>query len=178
MTGSIVVAAGLASRLVGRVGVRIPLIVGPTMAFVGLAWMTRLTASSGYVDLVIPLMLIAFGMGMSFVPLTLSAVAGVRHDQAGLASALLNTSQQVGGALGLSVLGTVAATATARIVGRFAPGHLTPLVQASAITHGYTDAFTVGAGMALAAVVIAVLVIRPNRAAAVESGSSPGPLAH
>ncbi len=75
-------------------------------------WIAQLTVTSTYIDLVGPLILIALGMGTSFVPLTLLAVSGVQPHEAGLASALLNTMQQVGGALGLAVLATVAIDAT------------------------------------------------------------------
>ncbi len=74
----------------------------------GLAWLSRLTVTSGYADILGPLLLISVGIGLQFVPLTLTAVRRVHPSETGLASALLNTSQQVGGAFGLSVLVTVA----------------------------------------------------------------------
>jgi EmrB/QacA subfamily drug resistance transporter len=112
MTAGIVVAATLASRLVGRIGIRLLLLVGPACAVIGLALLSRLTVHSGYVDLIGPLVIIAFGMGLAFVPLTLTAVSGVEPHETGLASALLNTAQQVGGALGLAILATIAIDAT------------------------------------------------------------------
>ena len=111
-TAGIVIAAAATSRMLGRITVRIPLLVGPSAVFVGLAWMSRLTVTSGYLDILGPLVVMSLGMGMQFVSLTLTAVRGVAPSETGLASALLNTGQQLGGALGLSVLATVAIDAT------------------------------------------------------------------
>jgi EmrB/QacA subfamily drug resistance transporter len=167
MTAGIVVAAGLASRLVGRIGIRIPLLIGPGAAVVGLAWLTRLTVTSGYLDLVGPLVIIALGMGMAFVPLTLTAVSGVEPHETGLASALLNTAQQVGGALGLAVLATIAIDATKSKLqssSAAAHGHVSAAANAVATTHGYTNAFTVATFIALAGFLISLVVIRVPRA--------------
>jgi EmrB/QacA subfamily drug resistance transporter len=100
----------LVSRAVGRHGSRAFLTAGPVLVATGLLLLSRLGVHSGYVSVLLPLLAVGVGMGLSFVPLTLRAVAGVARGQAGLASALLNTSQQVGGSLGLAVLVTVAAT--------------------------------------------------------------------
>ena len=107
MTLGIIGAAVLASRMISRIGIRIPLLVGPAAAVVGLELLTRLTIHSGYGTIVVPLLIVSLGMGLSFVPLTLAAVSGVQPNEAGLASALLNTTQQVGGALGLAILSTI-----------------------------------------------------------------------
>lgn len=105
------------------------------------------------------MLLLAVGVGMCFVPLTTTAVSGVKPSETGLASALLNTSQQVGGAVGLSVLGTIAINATRSRLAT-AHGHINPTVTAAAITHGYTSAFTVGAGMLLVGLLVSGAVIR------------------
>ena len=105
-------------------------------------------------------------MGLVFVPLTVTAVAGVKPQETGLASALLNTNQQVGGALGLSVLATIAIDATKSKVQSLvsaAHGHLTATTTAIATTHGYTTAFTVASGIALAGLLVSILVIRVPR---------------
>ena len=112
MTIGIIIAAGLTSQLVSKIGVRLPLIVGSGASVVGMLWITRITVTSSYLDILGPLVVIALGLGFVFVPLTLTAVSGVKPDEAGLASALLNTMQQVGGAIGLAVLATVAIDAT------------------------------------------------------------------
>ena len=107
-------------------------------------------------------------MGLSFVPLTLTAVSGVPSDEAGLASALLNTAQQIGGSLGLAVLATVAIDATKSKLNSMAVashGRLAPSAAAIATTHGYTTAFEVGAAVAAVALVISLVVIRAPRRA-------------
>ncbi len=161
MAAGIMLAAVGTSRIVTRIGIRVPLLVGPALAFGGLAWMTRLTATSGYLDLLGPLLLLAVGMGQCFVPLTTTAVSGVKPRETGLASALLNTSQQIGGAIGLSVLGTIAATSTRdRLAHAHAHGHVSAATVAAATTHGYTEAFTVAAGLLLAGLIVSAAVIR------------------
>ncbi len=159
MTVGIVIAAGLSSRFVSRIGVRIPLVVGPAVAVAGLAWMSNvITVHSSYWQVFAPLLLLALGMGTTFVPLTLVAVSGVEHHEAGLASALLNTTQQVGGALGLAVLATVAIDA---MKSKLAALHsLAPAAQAVATTHGYTTAFMWGSLIALVGLVVSLLMIR------------------
>lgn len=166
MTLGIVVAAAITSQLVGKIGIRVPLLIGPGAAVLGLVWLSRLTTSSSYADMLGPLLIISLGMGLAFVPLTLTAVSGVRADEAGLASALLNTTQQVGGALGLAILATVAIDATKSKMQSLAAlthGHLTRAATAVATTHGYTTAFEFGAGIALVGFVISLLVIRAPR---------------
>ncbi len=167
MTAGIVVGAGLSSRLVGRIGIRLPLLVGPGAVTVGLAGLSRITVTSSYLDVVGPLLLIAVGMGLSFVPLTLTAVRGVRPNETGLASALLNTGQQVGGALGLAILSTVAISATKTTLQSLvaaAHGHATGATAAIATTHGYTNAFKVGACVALVAFLVSLVAIRVSTA--------------
>jgi EmrB/QacA subfamily drug resistance transporter len=166
MVVGIVTGAQVVSRLVARIGIRPPLLLGPLCAAAGLAWLSRLTPTSSYPDVLGPIVCIGLGMGLAFVPLTLTAVRGVRNEDTGLASALLNTAQQVGGALGLAVLATVAINATRNkatslaVAGR---GHLTRADVQAAATHGYTTAFLVGAAIALVAFVISLTVIRVDR---------------
>ncbi|MHB1430570.1 MAG: MFS transporter [Streptosporangiaceae bacterium] len=173
-----------ASRLVGRIGIRPLLIVGPLFVAGGLTWMSLVTAHSSYPAMLGPLVLAGIGMGLSFVPLTLNAVGGVRQEQSGLASGLLNTSQQIGGSLGLATLVAVAATVTrstlasaARAgaagghVANGAAGHAAVIHHA--LVSGYDSAFRVGAGIAAAAFVVALATIRSRPAApAAETGAS------
>jgi EmrB/QacA subfamily drug resistance transporter len=158
MTIGIIIAAGLTSQLVSKIGVRLPLVVGSAAAVVGMLWITRITVTSSYLDILGPLVLIALGLGFVFVPLTLTAVSGVKAEEAGLASALLNTMQQVGGAIGLAVLATVAIDATNSQ--EHGVRHLTTRASDIATTHGYTIAFFVSAGITFIAFVISVVAIR------------------
>ncbi len=163
MAVGIVVAAQISSRIVTRIGIRVPLLVGPAASMIGLGWLSLLTVHSGYAQVLGPIVLISLGMGFAFVPLTLTAVSKVRPDQAGLASALLNTTQQVGGALGLAVLSTVALTVAKNAAANLASvtgGHLSPASAAVATTQGYTTAFRIGACLALAALLISAFAIQ------------------
>ncbi|HEY1761912.1 MAG TPA: MFS transporter [Acidimicrobiales bacterium] len=158
MTIGIIIAAGLTSQLVSKIGVRVPLVVGSAAAVVGMLWITRITVTSSYLDILGPLILIALGLGFVFVPLTLTAVSGVKAEEAGLASALLNTMQQVGGAIGLAVLATVAIDATNSQ--EHGAHHLSTTASNIATTHGYTTAFFVSAGITFIAFIISVAAIR------------------
>lgn len=160
----IMVAAIGTAKLMDRTGIRLPLLTGPALALVGLAWMTRITTSSSYLDLLGPMLLLAIGFGQSSVPLTTTAVAGVDPQETGLASALLNTSQQLGGAIGLAVLGTVVAAASH--VGSSDGHHLT---TAAATLHGYADAFSLATVLMLAGLIVSAAVIRVRRT------TDPGP---
>jgi EmrB/QacA subfamily drug resistance transporter len=159
MAAGIIASATIVSRILTRVGIRIPLLVGPAFALAGMIWLTQITATSQYADILGPLILLSLGAGQTFVPLTVTAVAGVKSEETGLASALLNTSQQVGGAVGLAVLGTIAAAATRNQLAAVA-GHVNAASLAAATTHGYTRAFTVGAGLLVVALAISATVIR------------------
>jgi len=175
MTAGIVVAASTSSRLVGRIGIRPRLLVGPAAIVIGLAGLTRLRVTSSYLDLIGPLVIIALGLGLSFVPLALTAVSGVRASETGLASALLSTTQQVGGALGLAVLATIAiSSAKSRLadLSAAAHGHVGTRAVAAATTHGYTSAFEVATCIALIGLVLSIAVIRPPNVAAT-TGSKP-----
>jgi predicted MFS family arabinose efflux permease len=165
MSAGIMVAAMTTARILTRIGIRGPLLLGPLLTFSGVLWLTQLTVTSGYLDVLGPLLLIALGMGQSFVPLTVTVMAGVAPNEAGLASALLNTGQQVGGALGLAVLGTIAISSTRHYLGAAVAPHRAPSIALlhAATVHGYTSAFEVGAAIAGAAFFISLFVLRPPR---------------
>ena len=177
-TVGIVVGAGLASQLTPRLPPRVIVGVGLVLATTGLAVYARLDPTSTYVpDLIVPMIIMSVGMGLTFVPLTLTAVSNVPREESGIASAVLNTMQQVGGSLGLAVLATAAANATtARFpqadavqgaaqaaaagvpgVPRPDPGLLGQL--ADALTHGYDRAFTIGAFMMFAGLILTVVLV-------------------
>jgi len=164
MTLLIGISAGIGSQLLGRVGPRPLLTVGPILAGSGLLLLgLRLEPDSSYLTVVLPaLSLVAFGMGMTFVALTSAAVAGVPQEDAGIASALLNAGQQVGGALGLAVL---TAVSTARTTSLLSGSHgRNPL---PGLVHGWDLGFIVGASLLLTAGVAMSLLVRVSKEEAV-----------
>jgi EmrB/QacA subfamily drug resistance transporter len=151
---AIIVGTQISSRLVERLGTRPLLVAGPLIAAFGLLLLSRLDATSSYaLHIGLPGAIITFGIGLSFVPVTLSATTGVDRRDAGLASGLINTTRQVGGSLGLAALLTIAAS---RMNATAASG---PLV---AQTDGYTRAFAVSSVLLVVAALVALLVL-PNR---------------
>src|SRR5262249_38652835 len=148
MTLTIMLVASRAGRLVGQFGVRAVLGSGLTMMTAGLLLFTRIASSgSGIVYVMIPGILTAAGIAMSIVPSTIAATQGAKEGQAGLASGLVNTSRQVGGGLGLAVLITLATQHTTHLIGA---GEQVP----EALTHGFSLAYLIGAGLAGAAAVL------------------------
>ncbi|NYJ08839.1 DHA2 family efflux MFS transporter permease subunit [Petropleomorpha daqingensis] len=161
MTGFIVVGAAISSQLLARIGARPLLIVGPTLGAAGmLALALRLQPDSSYASVILPaLCLLALGMGMTFVALTSSAVAGVPQEDAGVASALLNSGQQIGGSLGLAIL-TAVSTARTDAIAAGPPG--TPAFV-DALVSGWALGFVVAAGfLAMAGIVSGSLVRLPR----------------
>jgi predicted MFS family arabinose efflux permease len=151
---TIIVSAGVASALVTRIGFKITLVIGMLFVTGGLLWFAQVSPNGSYVsDILFPSLLAAIGLGLAFVPVTIAAVTGIRPDQAGLASGLVNTSQQVGGALGLAILVAVANSTTS---GQFADGVRD---RAVALTEGFQDAFMVGAGFAFLGAILAATLI-------------------
>jgi EmrB/QacA subfamily drug resistance transporter len=157
----VVVTAQVTSRVIGRIGPRVPITVGALIVAGGLLWLSRLSGQASYAANVLgPLVAIAVGLGLIFFPTTVVAVSGAAKHESGLASAVLNVSQQLGGSIGLAVLGTVAANVTKDRLAHVPPTH--QAVSAAVIT-GFTTAFEIGALIALGAFVIALLVIRTRR---------------
>jgi MFS family permease len=155
LAGLIILSAGGASQLVARFGFKPVLIVGLLFTAAGLFWFSRVSAPGGtYVgDVLFPEMLAAVGLGLSFVPVTIGSVTGTKPSEAGLASGLINTSQQVGGALGLAILSTIATNRTQDV---FASGVRNPKI---AFTEGFQDAFLAGGVIALIGAVLAMALI-------------------
>lgn len=153
------VSLGVSARLIGRLGERRVLIGGLALLVVMLGLLARLPERAGYVTDLLPAMLLAGGFGLALPALTALGMSGARDDDAGLASGLFNTTQQIGMALGVAVLATLAA---ARTEGLLARGH----AEAAALTGGYRLAFAVGAGLLLAALVLAAAVLRRQDPAA------------
>jgi EmrB/QacA subfamily drug resistance transporter len=160
-SGGIVMGAGLSSRLLPRSGPRALMVAGLALAAAGLVWFTRLGVDSSYVAHVLaPEVLVSIGMGLAFVPMSSTALVGVDPENAGVASALVNTTQQVGGALGTAFLNTIAASATTSYL---AARSASPATLQAAAVHGYTVAFEVSAALIAAAATVAGLLVGSKR---------------
>jgi len=159
VTVGIGAGAGTAQVLVKRIGVRANAIVGMVIAAIGLFLLSRIPVDGSYVSDLLPgLLLMSFGMGNTFVPITLIATTNVDEHDAGLASGLFNTSQQVGGALGLAVLSTLAADRTVSYLQGLGhqPG---PQDRAAGLVEGFQVAFTAAAILvSIGAILLAVLL--------------------
>ena len=178
MVGMIMAASGVASQLVARIGARPLMITGATIMAGGMVWLSRITEHSTYVGgLLGPMMLTALGLGLVFVPLSLVSLTKVGNADAGVASSMLNVGQQVGGSIGLAVLGTVAWSAVANSLRSQAAaaakaGHQVSGAKAAALQKAITDhalatgfskGFLVSAGIAVLALVITLVAIRVTR---------------
>jgi MFS family permease len=154
---TIILAAGVASQLVTRLGFKPVLLTGLAFIAAGLVWFGQVSVGGGYVtDVLGPSILAAIGLGFSFVPVTIAAMAGVDEHEAGLASGLINTTQQVGGALGLAVLATVANSRTEDLLAQGGG----PAAVPAALTEGFQAAFLTGAAFAVLGIVLGSLLIR------------------
>ena len=150
----IIISAGLASQLVTRVGFKTVLSAGLLLIAAGLLWFSRVPVGGSFLtDVLGPSLLAAFGLGFSFVSVTVGAVTGIKPHEAGLASGLINAAQQVGGALGLAILATVANSRTQSLTGSGV--HNASL----ALTKGFDRAFLVGAGFAIAGAILSIVLI-------------------
>ncbi len=161
VTGGIVIGAGLAQQLIRRFGIRNVAVVGIGLATAGLALLAGVPVHGTYVSDLLPgLVLMSIGMGLTFVPITLLATGGVAENDAGLASGLFNTAQQVGGSLGLAILSTLAASRTSDLLSGL-HGSSAAAASAAARVSGYHVAFIAAAAMlAAGAVILAVMVRR------------------
>jgi hypothetical protein len=154
VAGTSIIWANVAAQVVNRVGVKPTLIFGMAMMTVGLVYFTQVSVDGSYwSDLFPGFLIIGLGLPFAFIPITIAAVAGVRAHEQGLASGLINTTQQIGGALGIAVLSTVANSTT---TSDKADGVST----AEALTHGFQNAFWVGVGVAVAGLLVSVLFVR------------------
>ena len=180
LAGGIIVSAGMASQLVTRIGFKPVLVSGLVLTAIGLAWFAQVSVHGAYVsDILLPSLIAAVGLGFAFVSMTIAAVAGVGPQQAGLASGLINTSQQVGGALGLAILVSVATSKTDSVM--TAAGGA-PSALPGALTEGFRAAFTVGIGFAVVGAILAAVLIssqasREHAAAARAGELEPAPAA-
>jgi MFS family permease len=151
---SAILWSGVAAQLTTRIGVKPVLVTGMTALTGGLVYFTQVSVHGSYLaDLLPGFLLVGVGLGFSFVPISIAALAGVGPAEAGLASGLFNTSQQIGGALGIAVLSTIATSRTSDALA----AHSAP---SSALVHGFTGSFLVGAAIAVVGVIAALTLIR------------------
>jgi EmrB/QacA subfamily drug resistance transporter len=182
MAAMILVATGVASQLVSRIGALPLMIAGSAASAGGMFWLSRVTEHSTYVSgLLGPMLLTAIGLGLIFAPLLLVSLIKVADNDTGVASSLVNVGQQVGGAVGLAVLGTVAWSAVANSLrsqaaaaaaaAKTATVHLSAAQQAAlqkaganhALAHGFSQGYIVSAGIMVLALVITLVLIRVKR---------------
>jgi EmrB/QacA subfamily drug resistance transporter len=169
LTLTLILLANLSQAVVTRVGVRRVLPVGLALAAGALVLLTRLPADGHYFfDLFPAFLLSAVGLAFTFIPMTIAALTGVEQADAGIASGLLNTSQQIGGAIGLAAASTIATTFTTRYVVAH-PG--SSPVGAAALTHGFQIAFYVLAGLAALAAILGAVMIESRPSAPAEEAA-------
>ena len=177
MTASILISSNLSSSI--GLGPHARIAAGMLLSAGGMALLTQVTVTSSYVSGVLPaLIILGLGLGQIFAQAINTATAGVAREDSGVASALVNTMQQVGGSIGTAALSTIALNATARYLsGRDA----SPQTQAMAETYGYTVAFGVSAGLLVIGVILAIVLVPSRREladvgdAAVATRAAPGP---
>jgi EmrB/QacA subfamily drug resistance transporter len=162
MVAAIMISAQIATIvLLPRIGPQIPVALGMLLGAGGMVWLTGIHLQGNYPVQVLPqIILVGLGMGCIFAPTMNVATTGVRPADAGVASAMVNTSQQVGGSIGIALLSSLASGAVTRYLAGRQP---TPLVRAQATLHGYTTGFWWSAGIFAAGAVICGLLIRPGR---------------
>lgn len=163
-SGGIIFGAAVASRILPRIGPRPLMVTGLALATVGLALFIRLGPESTYLINLLPAEIItSIGMGLTFVPMSSTALVGVDPADAGVASALVNTTQQVGGALGTAMLNTVATSATASYLAARGGAASGARIVAAGVVHGYTVAFMVSTGLLALAAIAAATIVRASR---------------
>jgi EmrB/QacA subfamily drug resistance transporter len=167
ITAGIIIGAGLSQRLVPALGVRAVPMLGLTTATIGMLLLLRLEPGGSYVTDLLPALLpVSVGMGLTFVPVTLLATSGVPGRDAGLASGLFNTSQQIGGALGLAILSTLAVDSTTSTL-QAAGGSPTAAESAQALVDGFHVAFVGAAAFLGAALILLMALLRRSDVARV-----------
>ena len=164
----IIVFAGVASKLLPKIGPKPLMVPGLIFAGIGLLMLTRITPETDYATHVLPsLLIMSSGIALVFIPLTSTSLHGVSGRDTGVASAMVNTSQQIGGSLGVALLNTIAATAATS----YAATHseLGKMVQPYAVTHGFTVAFKVSAALLFAGALVLFFFINVGKDSLVET---------
>jgi EmrB/QacA subfamily drug resistance transporter len=175
--GGFIVIAGICTRLVSRVGARVPMTIGAALAPASVFWLSRVHEHSHYLTgVMLPLLVFAITAGLIFVPLTMTLVAGISDQHAGIASSMFNAGQQVGGAVGLAVIGSVAWTVVNNhvrsAIAHAAAGHSATAGHAAlpgsplhrhALTAGVQAALSIGAAATVLALIVTLVAIRVHR---------------
>ncbi len=170
LSAGIIVSAGISSQLSTRIGFKPVLVTGLAFIAVALLWWSQISPDGSYVsDILGPSVTAAIGLGLAFVSVTIAAVAGVAEHESGLASGLINTSQQVGGALGLAILATIANSVTDDKLATAQD----PAQQAAALTDGFQQAFLTGAGFAILGLILCLVLIKTSDSKAMIERDAP-----
>src|SRR3989441_3030265 len=165
----VVVGAGLTSRVISRVGPRVPMTTGALLAAIGMFWLSAVTVHANYfADVLSTLVVLAIGLGIAFVSTSVTAISGVQPNESGLASALLNVGRQLGGSLGIAIMGTIATTVTRN---QLATGPFTHAAVNRALTTGFSAAFEIAGLIALAGFVTALVAVRHRQSPAIAGPS-------
>ena len=165
----VVVGAGLTSRVIGRVGPRVPMTTGALLAATGMFWLSAVTVHANYfADVLGPLVVLAIGLGTAFVSTSVTAISGVQPNESGLASALLNVGRQLGGSLGIAIMDTIATTVTRN---QLATGPFTHAAVNRALTAGFSAGFEIAGLIALAGFVTALVAVRHRQSPAIAGPS-------
>jgi EmrB/QacA subfamily drug resistance transporter len=171
VAGTAIIWSAVAAQLVTRVGVKPVLIAGMVALTAGLVYFTQVSVGGSYLgDLLPGFLIVGLALGFSFVPISIAALAGIEAKEAGLASGLINTSQQIGGALGIAVLSSVAVAHTTDAT---ASGQATP----DALTTGFQAAFWVGVGIAVVGILGSIFLIRRDELESVPAEVEAEPIA-
>jgi EmrB/QacA subfamily drug resistance transporter len=153
VAGTAVIWANVAAAAVNRIGVKPNLILGMGLLTLGLLYFTQVSVDGSYwADLFPGFLILGVAIPFAFVPITIAALAGTKPQEAGLASGLINTSQQIGGAVGIAILSTIAVTTTDNA----SPGTPVP----TALTDGFVNAFWAGAAIAFAGLLVSIFMVR------------------
>jgi EmrB/QacA subfamily drug resistance transporter len=166
--GTAILWAGVAQALVTRIGAKTVMAIGFVAMIAGMLWYTRIPVHASYTSDLLPgYLLVGFALPFTFIPVSIAALAGVEYHEAGLASGLINTSQQVGGAIGVAVTSSVLITHSNHLLHE-------GVSYPQAFTSGAQWAFWVCTGIAVAGLLASLVLVRPDELAAVETQSAPG----
>jgi EmrB/QacA subfamily drug resistance transporter len=174
-TIGIILGAGFSAQMLTRVGPRILMFAGMLLSGAGMVLLTRIGMDTGFLTHVLPAeLIISFGMGVTFGPMSNTALVGVADHDAGVASALINTTQQIGGSLGTALLNTIFTSAVAGyLADRLTDPSQAQALQGVAVVHGYTVAFWVSAAVIGFAALVALVLVKASRSEVASTSAAP-----